>query len=152
LERRGALPNWAPPFAEFFAEWNEPQVWNFGDGQHALKNDDLQVGFLVRSVRVPPETRGQTEAWEKTFEQILNSRWEGFKEQLRKHLGNTGWFVIASEWMARGAPPICGSPLYVGLIYFLFVSDDGRCVVVGDWYEEERTEDVPWYIRADEQE
>lgn len=41
------IPNWSPPFREFFAEWNWPELWTVKEG--IVRRKASQVGILVHA-------------------------------------------------------------------------------------------------------
>lgn len=123
------VPNWAPPFEQFFVEWNEPADWLVA-GKQEHNDKEGQIGFLVAAIPVTEADKALPEAWR----QFLG-RCNGGDAPLRIPEDTLGsillqsrWVLFCSQWASSSKRPLCGRPLWMGLAYFLFVSAEGRLI------------------------
>lgn len=123
------IPNWAPPFRHFFAEWEEPSTWVMPGGE-IKKAGGGQQGWFVLSANVTEETKGDIDSWS-----FLISAQTGIKDAashlrdyLAQYLPETRWVLCCHLWQAVFAQPACGKPLWPGCSTFLFVRSDGHCL------------------------
>jgi hypothetical protein len=125
------VPNWAPPFGSFFAEWVEPSTWNMPEGL-VTRSDAGQVGFLVLAMNVTDDTRTDLDRWFHWFGRILGLAegvpWnpgEPMLGRVRAAFASARWVLYAELWTTTSCRPLCGRPLWSGVEYFLFIGPDG---------------------------
>lgn len=112
------IPNWAPPFPKFFAEWNEPA------------HDEMPAGTRQFGFRVDALDR----------DCFLHNEWQDYLDVLRKettgldaqadnyltpHLSSARWIASCDEWFSIASKPLCGRPLRTGTTHLLCISDSG---------------------------
>jgi hypothetical protein len=121
------IPNWAPPFGAFFAEWNEPRAWNVGGAPLPPDGRDGQVGFLVIALQVTDQTRGDVARWKEVLARMAGaSALPGQDERLASCLPEARWVLFCSPWSSLNVRPVCGAPVWLGYCGFVFVSAEGR--------------------------
>ena len=121
------MPNWAPPWNQFFVEWNEPEYWVI-DGKIQYLPGKAQIGFVVLSLRLPPDT----DATE------LNKLMGGLtgclgiagisKSQLQGIISKSRWILFCDRWASICSKPVFGRPIWTGMHHFIFVSPEGNYV------------------------
>jgi len=122
------IPNWAPPFQCFFAEWNEPSHWNVKDPPKYAGAGDAQIGLLVLSFKVEDESREMVDDWARFIGGLVGypGPLQIDRSKLEGALKTSSWVLCCSFWVAQGAEPICGRPMWLGIYSFMFVSPAGR--------------------------
>jgi hypothetical protein len=122
------IPNWAPPFETFFAEFRQPRFWNRGvEGIQAAEPDvPFQTGFLVYALDVTDENRSDLPLWKEVIERLSGA---GFREgagfDLAGALSGSRWLLGCSPWVAAGGEG-GGIPAWTAYLQLLFVSPEGR--------------------------
>lgn len=118
------IPNWAPPFRGFFAEWNGPKRWII-DGK-TTEGPEGQVGVLSIATDIPEGTRTDAEFWKTAV--MGNIGWPGklrvSDEEMLKYLSEAKWILSCTSWVAT--PSTEGRPLWNGNWYVLFVDGFGK--------------------------
>jgi hypothetical protein len=103
--RPSDFPNWAPPFEQFFVEWNQPRTWLING--RLVSQEPCQLGFLVGAIRD-----------HKGIEKVVSET--GAAWILQRHVDAAEWMLIASAWGTNPARPICGAPCrfdyFVGIL------------------------------------
>lgn len=124
------IPNWAPPFPAFFVEWNEPQVWNIPhQPQPAYRLG--QHGIFVLAFQITDGTRRDVEPWRDLANSFVGGQldWNGtLLEAWQQALLNSRWVLCCERWSAPFERPVCGSPIWIGIQSFLFISAQGQCL------------------------
>ncbi len=122
------IPNWAPPFSNFFVEWAEPKHWNI-DGELVTQEHSGQSGIHVMAAHVTDEDRDDRPSWLKLIARFAGGDErmipESCREKMLESLPNSKWVLCCSSWTSIAARPICGHPLWMGNIHYLFVRPDG---------------------------
>lgn len=123
------FPNLAPPFPVFWAEWNEPTLWNYDGKVEDRSATAGQFGVLAVSNRVTPENIGHLDLWRAfcfgAFAQYSSTMLAD--DGLRTLLDKSYWVTGCSLW-AAGPGPLGGRPLWLGGRKTMFVTRDGGYV------------------------
>lgn len=121
------LPNLAPPFPEFFAEFNSPKFHMVQGELVPLDVPEYQVGFLVQSQEVDEKRRCDKAFWDDVSTKFMISH----LFQLDRFLSvqkECRWVIRCSKWMTTASKPISGSPYWTSNEMILFVSDAGKYI------------------------
>lgn len=98
-------PNWAPPFSSFWAEWRElPEP-----------NERCGAGVMVMDDRSPK--------FSQEIEKSKKSYYDVEAPDLKDDLDRTKWIICATYWASHK-----GWPVWTGLIVFVFIDKDGKCL------------------------
>ncbi len=126
------IPNWAPPFGRFFAEWNEATEWNFdkGAGPVRLGRAPAQFGWLVTAAPVADDACRQLGNWERLiggFAGVRDFALDGDSaEAMRSLMPQTHWILAAQPWLSMMQKPFCGAPVRPCATLFVFVGGSGK--------------------------
>lgn len=141
------IPNWAPPFSQFWVEWNEPDLWNMGKGKIS-ESCEGQTGVWVMAFPVTDRTRGNVQAWNELLGRAAGGASGIFQdlEVLAGYLARANWVLLVSPWGTLAEKPLCGNPLWYGLAHSLFVDSAGKLIhacasgLAARWYQQNQPE------------
>lgn len=124
------VPNMAPPFHMFWAEWNESNQMLINGRMEGIPDTQSQLGCMCINAEIKDESREHANMWQKL---IFNL--SGFdvplevvevSKQVEESLKKAKWLLSASYWSY--GPSICHVPIYLGACAFVFVDANGRAL------------------------
>jgi len=126
----GDIPNWAPPWKMFFAEWNEPEEWLM-DGDIVKKPGGSQVGFGIISLPVKEELKNNDASWIKLLASLAGTAdgsfgGEATNETVCSLMKRSRWILACESWCTTSEKPLCGLAFWNGVISYVFVDENGH--------------------------
>lgn len=130
------IPNWAPPFEEFFAEWDHPVAAKWNVPEPVTSNIAYQHGFYCRTI--PSSER-------LFFSQALKvlpsmTHMDGSQvlrldscSKILLDSEQAKWVLACSAWGSCSQKPSCGRPIFHGVNSALFISSTGKLVEFMVW-------------------
>lgn len=131
------IPNWAPPFSEFFVEWNFPRRRSIGDGRFQQVVCD-QAGAWVRVVEMTDDLRQHPEQLLQLAEAhggmmlppLTSSETGGWRDTLITAAGSARFLHLLDFWTARLNAPSFGMPAWIGVTGGVLVDGNGKYLKV----------------------
>jgi hypothetical protein len=103
------VPNWAPPFPHFFAEWRGRFSW--------------QWGVAVDALEVPDAARADPRPWMATVSAAVNAN-PPSDEQTYAAVAKSRWVLVCELW--HDCPEAGGAAINAGVHVLVFVLPDGK--------------------------
>lgn len=121
------IPNWAPPWKHFFAEWEFPERWVMPQGE--VMKESFQQGLTCLVLQVTDDNVRDRDMWSRFLSLYANFNHDGLRGKqvdMLELLDGARWILACELWMSANARPILGLPVWPGVVYLSSIDPKGK--------------------------
>lgn len=123
------IPNWSPPFDNFFVDYNEPDYWNFGNGVVPNPFPGSQCGVAVMGLHVDKLKENAIFASRLLALMAFQSPTAWFDELMSGlELHRARWLLVCRPILSVPIGPLAGQAVWTGVTGYLSVASDGSYI------------------------